>query len=197
MPRRGWHGRRGQHLAERLIGGTARGASTRTRCRLAIGFTVIGAVALNIAAARACVPQATIMILPRASGEPGASLTVEGVNFEQAGEVRWNTLDGPLLAAVPAPSFKTTILIPPVEPGLYTLVALERGSGGGVGNVARAPVQVVSTKLMSAPEAVAPSSGGSSISATDIAVGGVAIGALVALGAAFGAGWASRRALKR
>jgi hypothetical protein len=131
------------------IAPTIRPRSRRPRwTAVALGFSallatmLLAGILLVAGAAWACVVLPHIALSPRASAAPGAQLTVEGADFEQRVELRWNAVDGPLLATGPSPAFSVPVTLPDVAEGLYTLVAVERGPGGVAGNVARTAVQV-------------------------------------------------------
>lgn len=109
-------------------------------------MATVGFVALVCSASHAwgCVPQPLVTIQPTASGPSGTQVQLEGVAFNNdvPVEIRWNGTDGQLLAAATGPSFKSTMTVPPVAEGLYTVIALERLPGGAAGGTARAPFLV-------------------------------------------------------
>lgn len=81
----------------------------------------------------ACVPQPLLAVVPRASGRPGAEVTVHGLSFGPGKvEVRWNALDGPHLADSTGPDFSVSVKVPEVPTGLYALVVLTRGPDGSI-----------------------------------------------------------------
>jgi len=91
----------------------------------------------------ACVRQPLIVLQPRASGAPGSQVTVNGSGFNtDRAELRWNALDGQLLASADGPDFSTAVTIPAVPPGLYAMVAIMRSPDGAVGNAVRASFEV-------------------------------------------------------
>jgi hypothetical protein len=97
------------------------------------------------ARALACVPQPYILVYPHASGPGGTTVDVVGANFEMdEAELRWNALDGALLAKASGNSFSTNITIPDEPEGLYTLLAISRGAQGEIFEVARTPFAVTS-----------------------------------------------------
>lgn len=103
------------------------------------------AVALGAhAAVWACVPQPRLVTVhPRASGPPGAEVTVSVLGFDPGrAEIRWNAADGQLLATADGPDFSQRIAIPPSGEGLYHLVVLARAPGGEIGNTAVVAFQV-------------------------------------------------------
>lgn len=89
------------------------------------------------AVAWACVPQPFLSILPRSSGRSGDDITLEGLNFHGRVEIRWNAVDGPLLATATGSPFSTSATIPDVVEGLYAFVALERDATGGIVGLTR------------------------------------------------------------
>lgn len=167
------------------------------------GFWLVGAVAFFTSASSSwgCVPTATIWLPHQSFAAPGAQITVEGANFEQRVELRWNALDGPLLASAPNPSFSVPVTLPDAPNGLYVVVALERAPSGAIGNVARAPVQVV-RETASSPDtgraASAPNDGSHSSSSTVAALAVGLAGSVVLLGIGAVAGYrkAARRSVK-
>lgn len=99
--------------------------------------------ALVLAArAWACVPLSVVTVLPNSSGPAGSTVQVKGENFQGPVEVRWNSEEGPLLASVNNPATTTTVKVPAVAPGLYTLIMLSRQPDRTVGAIARAPFYV-------------------------------------------------------
>ncbi len=105
----------------------------------------------------ACVPQPLLSILPRSSGEPGSQVTLQGIHFSGRVEVRWNTVDGPLLATATQSPFSVTATIPQSSPpGLYALVAFERDPAGGIVGVTRSAFEITS---VSTPTPTAPTPG--------------------------------------
>jgi hypothetical protein len=151
--------------------------------------------ALAMSTAWACVPLGDITLQPRSSGTPGAQLTVVGANFEQNVELRWNAVDGPLLASAPKPSFSVPITLPDVADGLYVIVAVERGPGGVAGNIARAPVQVArgATPTATTIAAKTTARASSSTSAFAVTLGVAGALALLAVGGMGGYRMARRR----
>ena len=117
---------------------------------------VVLALSIGGAQALACVPMPYVLVQPRASGPPGTTVDVVGSNFEtEVTEVRWNALDGALLAKASGPSFSASITIPDDPEGLYTVLAVSRGAQGEVLDVARTPFAVTSASP-GAQEAAAP-----------------------------------------
>lgn len=110
-----------------------------------IGLVVLLALSIGAAQALACVPMPYVLIQPRASGPPGTTVDVVGSNFEtEVTEVRWNALDGALLAKASGSSFSASVTIPDDPEGLYTVLAISRGAQGEVLDVARTPFAVTS-----------------------------------------------------
>lgn len=120
------------------------------RLRPRLGHVLMALMVFTLATlgaqASACVPQPYILVQPRSSGPPGTNVDVVGNTFEaEVVEVRWNMLDGALLAQASGPSFLASITIPDDPEGLYTLLAISRGAQGEIVDVARTAFSVTST----------------------------------------------------
>lgn len=102
-------------------------------------------LALGVAWAWACVPQANLVTLqPRSSGPAGSEVTVSGVNLDRGeAEIRWNAVDGPLLAKAQGPNLEVPVKIPDAAAGLYLVVVLSRQPSGVLGNTVTTPFQVL------------------------------------------------------
>lgn len=167
---------------------------------LAVTAVVVVALALlSAGGAWACVPQPLITLTPMASGPPGTEVTVNGYAINGQAEVRWNALDGPLLADALGPVFSVPIVVPEAEEGLYGLIVLERADDGSLGSTARAAFEVTAEPSSPAPVDTtttpeSPTTGAAS-SGASVPAGLAAAGAvgLLALGGAGGAALARRR----
>jgi hypothetical protein len=167
--------------------------------------TVAGAVALLVVGtvAFACTNLATLN-LSSAAGKPGDVVTVTGSSFrvnsnnvEASNPVmlRWNGVDGPVLAEVKpdrAGNISATFTVPEGQPGYYVLVATQRDANGvdAYGTPARASYQILGPngqpviQPVSAPPAAPVATEGSSAGIIALTVG------LGVLGLAlFGAGF--------
>jgi hypothetical protein len=159
------------------------------------GLVVVVVVLLTLAGAGAravaCVPQPYILVQPRASGPPGATVDVVGANFEMdEAELRWNALDGVLLAKASGRSFSTSVTIPDEPEGLYALLAISRGAQGEIFEVARTPFSVTSTGRDAKETSTSPTESGSSSPVLPMLAGA----GLVVLAGAGGAAIARRTA---
>lgn len=138
--------------------------------------TAILMLALGVGPGWACVPQPLISLQPSASGPPGSQLALTGLAFGQGPvEVRWNAVDGPLLAQGSGPTISGPINVPQTPEGLYSIIAFNRAPDGTVGSSSRASFQVTAagtptTTQASSPatsvEVPPPSKGGNSRSGT-------------------------------
>lgn len=90
------------------------------------------------AQAWACQPIQLVSILPRSSGPVGSAITVQGENFNGPVEIRWNSIEGPLLATVQDATVPTTVRVPSVPGGLYLVIMLTRQADRTVSTVGRA-----------------------------------------------------------
>lgn len=133
----------------------------RARIQVAAAFLAVGSLVFTVLAASsafACIPQPLVLVGAPGAGNPGDKLTVRGVRFAGGTiELRWNAIDGPLLATASSADFAAEVTIPPAAPGVYVVVVFARGQDGNVGSVATAPV-VVSGPTVAAAAAKAGAS---------------------------------------
>lgn len=158
-------------------------------------------LALHVVPGWACVPQPLINLQPNASGPAGSQVTVNGLALGQGTvEVRWNAVDGPLLAQGTGPTVSGSITIPETADGLYSVIAFNRGPDGTVGSTGRASFEV---RAPGAPagEASSPSttrapvqvrSGGGSNAAVTVLVGLAALAVGLAAGVTVTKRWRTR-----
>lgn len=177
------------------VGGKAPNSGRSVRRRL-LALEIVVVLMVPRAAVFACAPQPMLSVQPRASAAPGTQVTVEGTNFEGQVELRWNGLDGALLASSTG-AFVVTIATPEAPDGLYALVALERKQDGSIGGVARTPFQVawVNPITPTSPPRTTTFSDADQSSSKFFAVGWMISGAIVLLltGAVLGARTTRRR----
>ncbi|MGH9279929.1 MAG: hypothetical protein ACRD12_17750, partial [Acidimicrobiales bacterium] len=118
-----------------------------------LGALAAAVVVVTGAMAYACTNLATLN-LSSATGKPGDSIIVTGSSFRMPAnvttgvQIRWNGVDGPVLAeATPdkAGTFSTTMTVPEAQPDVYVIVATLRDARGAdtSGTPARAQFQVV------------------------------------------------------
>ncbi len=117
-------------------------SAARLLCGVVLSLAVIVLAVQGDTGAWACVPQPLISVQPRASGPSGSDVTVEALAVSGAAEIRWNGVDGPLLATATGPSFSVPVSLPDAPPGLYAIVVFERGADGSVGSSGRAAFQI-------------------------------------------------------
>jgi hypothetical protein len=114
-------------------------------------------VVVSGAFAWACIPYPIITVGPRSSGPAGADISVSGVSFAPGQiEVRWNAIDGPVLATASDPDFSVNAKVPEVPEGMYAIVALTRDGDGGVSSLARASFLVARPGSSDADPALSP-----------------------------------------
>lgn len=146
---------------------------------VAVTAAVLVAAAVG---AWACVPFPMLSVEPSASAAPGTEVTVEGLDFGSAPvELRWNALDGPLLAKTQGPIFSTPVTVPESPAGIYTIVGLGRAPDGSVGAKTAASFQVTGPAAPSpdVPATVAADSGGDDSDDDGPSTAVVALGGLV------------------
>ncbi|HUP68633.1 MAG TPA: hypothetical protein VM142_02340 [Acidimicrobiales bacterium] len=115
--------------------------------RRAVWATTVAASGLSVLALAAgqswaCVPQPLLSIKPDASGPASSEVLVEGNSVPGAVEVRWNALDGPMLARPTGPNFSSAVTIPRADEGLYAIVVIGRAPDGSVSATGRAAFEV-------------------------------------------------------
>lgn len=109
------------------------------RIALGIGLAVAGAAAMTMTAVLACTSLATLNV-SQSAGASGTSVDVTGSSFQttdkgaSAVSIRWNAIDGPVLAQV-APdasgSITAKIAVPAnLQPGDYIIVATQTDKDG-------------------------------------------------------------------
>jgi hypothetical protein len=144
----------------------------------AFAAALVAVLAVSGAVSYACTNLATLNLSSNA-GKPGDTITVTGSSYRmpsdtQTGvQIRWNGLDGPVLAEVRPDrvgNISTTFTVPEAAPDNYVVVAVLK-NGRGVdtsGTPARAQFQIVGaagrpvSQPPSAPAPVAASGGGGS-----------------------------------
>ena len=109
----------------------------------------VGSVAAGLlfaAASWACV-SGPVANLSTISAKPGQEVTITGTGFQAANpaEVRFNALDGPVLASVPAPitggTLSATFTVPAgTAPGSYVIMVTQNNAAG---QLSLSPVRVV------------------------------------------------------
>lgn len=135
-----------------------RSLRTRPIFRIVAAMCFLASVGVG-GRAWACVPQPLVSLQPTGSGPAGGEVTVNGVSVAGDAEIRWNGLQGPLLATVAGPAFTSKVKVPAADPGLYTIIVLERTPSGGVGSTGRAAYLVTSGGPAPAPGAATPPAG--------------------------------------
>lgn len=122
-------------------------------CLVVVG--TVGAVVGAAAAGWACVPQPLLSMKSSSSGTSGAKVTAVGVSFPGPTELRWNGIDGLLLAKAQGPDFFQEFAIPAARPGLYSVVGVARDEGGNVTGTGSTSFQVTGTAASNTEAAAA------------------------------------------
>lgn len=107
---------------------------TVTALVAAVGATVMAFAG----AAWACTPHAYVGSIDPEAGPAGSRVTMTANDFNPGPvEIRWNGTNGPQLATANGPSFAVSFTIPSVDPGSYTVLAVQRSGDTILG---KAPV---------------------------------------------------------
>lgn len=106
----------------------------------------------------ACGPQADMRVQPT-SGPAGSEVTVQGAGFPENApvEVRWEAINGHLLATAHGPDFSMAVTIPEVGEGTYTIVARPVGEAAYDRPTASAAFTVTAAARSSEGDSTAPS----------------------------------------
>ena len=118
--------------------------------RIAAGALVsIAVLGIAASAAWACV-SGPVVNLSTVTAKPGEQVTVTGTGFRQADpvQVRWNALDGPIVAQLAKPESNQTItanfMVPPgTAPGSYVVIVSQTRDGRPSLSPIRAVLNVV------------------------------------------------------
>lgn len=159
---------------------------TRTRRRsLMAGFGSLAAGVVFVTAAYACTPSAQIGLSSDA-GMAGTETTVTGSNFvvDRPVELRWNTIDGAVLATATGPSFKVPVKIGDNAPGVGYVVAVQHDVDGRIWK-APAAFEVTLENRPTPRSDFAGSSGqtgGDEDSLSKLGIGLLAVGSVTVLG---------------
>jgi len=150
----------------------------------------------------ACVPQPLVSLQPQGSGPAGTEVTVNGIALNGEVEIRWNGSDGSLLATAKGPTISTKVKVPAADPGLYTVVVVERTKTGALGSSGRVSflvtpggpsVGAVQPSPSTVPTGVAPSASKVKTEGVSPALAGAGGVLLLGLGGVGGAFLAVRR----
>ena len=131
--------------------------------RWAIGGVATAAAGIMMgAAAWACV-SGPVVNLSTISAKPGQEVGITGTGFQTANQavVRWNALDGPVLATVPAPitggNLSSTFTVPQgTAPGSYVVVVSQTKADGSLSLSPIRAVMSVTGEAGTAPVVGAP-----------------------------------------
>lgn len=158
------------------------------------GLSAAGAVLLAGAAAWACVSGPAVN-LSTVNAKPGDTVNVSGTGFKatDAGTIRWNALDGPVVGQFAAPTGGTLVNVPIVVPadakaGNYVLIITQNSADGKLSQMpVRALLTVSGTNganpVLGAQIATEQSGRAAGLQTTDNSVSGATL-ALVGLGVA-------------
>lgn len=168
------------------------------RCVSAVVVLLIALVVGSFAPAGAEV-RGLVVVQPQPSGPPSGRVQVVGLGFEAGSgvEVRWNGIDGPVLASAVGPDFIAPATVPEAAgEGLHTVVVLSRDPNGVITDASATNFLV--TDANAAPVAVSaevPGSGPAegSVPPTSPGLWAAVLAGLVVLGGGLGYGYRRRR----
>lgn len=140
------------------MGHAYRGGAKGNRC-LAMVCVALITVLLGVGGTSwACVLQPFVILSPSGSGPPKGMVTVSGQRFPSSSlEVRWNSVDGQLLATTAGSQFSVAITVPDVPSGVYSIVILDRTPDGSVGSAVMTAEYIVLSGNSLLDRAIAPS----------------------------------------
>ena len=134
--------------------------SVRRWALAGVGTTAAGM--MMAAAAFACV-SGPVVNLSTISAKPGQEVGITGTGFQTTNPavIRWNALDGPVLATVPAPitggNLSSTFTVPPgTQPGSYVVVVSQTKADGSLSLSPIRAVMSVTGEAGTAPVVGAP-----------------------------------------
>ncbi len=172
---------------------------TGGRSRPRLGGILVAVVASTLVVrggiAFACVPQPLVSLKPYASGPPTSEVTLEAVAVPGSAEVRWNAIDGVVLARATGPNFSVVVTIPNVGEGLYAIIVVGRSENGSVAATGRSSFFVTGTRTAASlpeqpPQSVAVDRSSKRTSPALLLAGGTG---LATLGGVVGSFLTSRR----
>jgi hypothetical protein len=157
------------------------------------GMGAVGAVLLATATAWACVSGPAVN-LSTVNAKPGQEVQMTGTNFTKPDPVtvRWNALDGPVLATLPAPNSGTiagAFTVPAdAKPGNYVLIITQSSADG---KLTQMPVRALLTvtpdnganPILGAPVAATPDNRPVGLVTSDDSISGLSL-LLIGLGVA-------------
>lgn len=127
------------------MGGQRLKGNDMIRRVLAAGFGLVAVMMIGTAGAMACTAAPTMTLKPMTPAAAGASRSTSGgfvasapakmvtVNMangswatNQAVQIHWNSLNGPVLATTAGPNFSVPVQVPQVTPGVYYVVAADQ-----------------------------------------------------------------------
>lgn len=159
---------------------------------LGLAVAMAGVLGMSIAGVLACTSLATLNVA-QGQAAPGSDVQVTGSSFQttdkgaSAVSVRWNAVDGPVLASL-APdasgSISGTITVPAnLQPGDYILVATQTDKTGqpAFGTPARLAFEVSGTATAAPAAAPATQTAAPVATSNGAGVGGATLGALAGL----------------
>ena len=136
----------------------------------AVLLSLMATIVAGGAIAWACSPNANISLSPQ-SGPPGSEVTVSGSQFTSKGsgaavEIRWNQLNGEVLATTTGPTFSVSVTIPEDAAGTSRIFAIGRAPDGDMVGSDVAEVQVTAP-VSQEPAPVGGGGGGPPAPVTD------------------------------
>ena len=163
------------------------------RLSLGLGMATAGVLGLSVAAVLACTSLATLNV-SQPTGATGTDINVTGSSFQttekgaSAVSIRWNAVNGPVLAQV-APdasgSISATIKVPDnLQPGDYIIVATQLDKTGqpAFGTPARLAFEVSGSGTAAAPVQTASQAAAPIATSNGLGVGAGTLAVLALLG---------------
>ena len=126
------------------------------KVQMLIAFGVLAAMGGGASLAWACTPTPDEIKLSASSGGVGDTVEVTGSRFYGRVEVRWQTVDGPVLGRSSTSPFTLSVTIPPVPKGVYIINAVVWNDDGTIKQRQKEAFEVTRSDVVEEDEPTPP-----------------------------------------